>query len=663
MKTSGTNDILVHLKSLFSNDEEPHAHKPLTEYFPAIIYVYDADSKKLRFVNEGKLNEALGFSMEDVRGWDHDFFNMVFKDDLEMVQQEMERFNDLEDDDDHSYNLRFNHKEGDWRYFRARGTVLKRNETGNPASLIFVAEDITVKMKSEQEVTALKQLIDDTEELLRFGSWSWDIRINKLYWTDGMYQLLGYIRKDVEPEVSLRFYMKHISPKDAVGLRRVIRKAIDNRSGFEYTYTLTTRHKEEKIVSTIGKIVTFDNGQPLKIIGITRDVTIQIKTNRDLVHYKEMILEKEEFLNQGSWETNVLNGDTTWSKGMYRLFGYDPETDMGHLKVTKELHLTHMSEEEARRSAEDWKAILKNKDVYNREASITTKDGIIRQLETYGKVLRDNNGMVEKVIGTTRDVTRIREYEKSLEEKIQELNRSNTELEEFAYIASHDLQEPLRKLTTFSERLQSKFAPCLGKEGLVYLDRIVAATENMRILIENLLEFSRTARSGKHFTSVSLAKLLAEVEADLELQIEETGTKIIADPLPTLDVIPSQIKQLFNNLLSNAVKFRNKQQQAVITISTEKLPGSEKSMYYLKNEKSYYKITIKDNGIGFEKEYAEKIFQIFQRLHGRTEYPGSGIGLAICKKIVENHSGVIFATGNIGDGAAFTVILPETQSH
>jgi PAS domain S-box-containing protein len=347
---------------------------------------------------------------------------------------------------------------------------------------------------------------------------------------------------------------------------------------------------------------------------------------------------------------------------MYSLFGYDPDEPTGRVKVTKELHFQHMDEEEVNRSKEDWATIINSRDNYIREATIFTNDGQVKRLETYGKVIRDENGKAQMVIGTTRDVSRLREYERSLETKIQELNRSNTELEEFSYVASHDLQEPLRKLTTFSERLQSKFSECLGKEGMLYLSRIVAATESMRVLIENLLEFSRTARSARHFAKMNLGALLEEVKQDLELKIEETGTIVSAGPLPVVDVIPSQVKQLFDNLLSNSIKFRKPDQPCTISITSDKLTNADKILYNLRADINYFQLVLTDNGIGFEKEYADRIFQIFQRLHGKSEYPGSGIGLAICKKIVENHQGLIFANGELGVGAVFTVILPENQT-
>jgi light-regulated signal transduction histidine kinase (bacteriophytochrome) len=268
---------------------------------------------------------------------------------------------------------------------------------------------------------------------------------------------------------------------------------------------------------------------------------------------------------------------------------------------------------------------------------------------------------VVKLIGITRDVTPLKYFERERDRSIRELNRSNQELEEFAYVASHDLQEPLRKISTFSERLKAKFAAPLGSEGSLYVDRILASTENMRILIDNLLEFSRMARSTYAFARINLQDIIRSVVTDLELKIEETGARIVLGTLPEVEVVAAEMKQLFNNLIGNAIKFRSEGEPILIEINSDKVSRQEKEERHLPSELDYFKITIRDNGIGFEEEYAERIFQIFQRLHGKSEYPGSGIGLAICKKIADNHNGLIYAESTPGKGAAFHLILPEKQ--
>jgi light-regulated signal transduction histidine kinase (bacteriophytochrome) len=293
---------------------------------------------------------------------------------------------------------------------------------------------------------------------------------------------------------------------------------------------------------------------------------------------------------------------------------------------------------------------------------LITKEGTVKAVEVFGKVLKDQQGAAAKVLGTVRDVTRLKEYEQELEIKVQELNRSNHDLEEFAYVASHDLQEPLRKLTTFGERLKNKCADQLTDEGTLYLNRMMASAENMRILIENLLEFSRVTRTQNPFERKNLQEVVQDAVNDQDLEVEDGRAEVQVLDLPAVEVVTTQMRQLFNNLLSNAIKFRRKGVLPKITIKSEKLTKTEKDKLKLRNGNLYYRIMVTDNGIGFEETYSEKIFQLFQRLHGKAEYPGSGMGLAICRKITDNHKGLIMAASTPGHGSTFSIILPETQA-
>ncbi|HRO42704.1 MAG TPA: ATP-binding protein [Flavipsychrobacter sp.] len=302
---------------------------------------------------------------------------------------------------------------------------------------------------------------------------------------------------------------------------------------------------------------------------------------------------------------------------------------------------------------------------FNERIRMLHKDG---SYVTYRLQIRQNTGSSYVMLIAVHDLSvgmemdEISELKRTKAAVIEDLQRSNKELEEFAYVASHDLQEPLRKISTFSGRLTEKFGQELNDEGRLYLERINASADNMRILIENLLEFSRITRIKQHFSPISFNFVLQQVINELELKIEETQTTIIADELPTLEASLPQMKQLFNNIINNAIKFRKPEVAPEIKVLTHRLSPDEASRYGLSSERTYHRIQICDNGIGFEPEYAGRIFQIFQRLHGKSEYPGSGIGLAICKKIVDHHHGIIFAENVEELGACFTIILPEKQN-
>ena len=276
----------------------------------------------------------------------------------------------------------------------------------------------------------------------------------------------------------------------------------------------------------------------------------------------------------------------------------------------------------------------------------------------------DGSGNVH-VIGVLllKDVSELTKKQRELEIRLQQLDRSNRELQEFAYVASHDLQEPLRKIMSFGERLSRKYGDLLSGEGQEYLTRMNNAAQRMETLINDLLSFSRVTRSDLKFEETDLNRIFTEVISDMDT-VERTKAQInLPDKLPSIEAIPSQMRQLFQNLLNNALKFIHPDRAPKVEVRCRLLEGSElPQAYALPVEKRYCVIEIEDNGIGFEQTNAERIFTIFQRLHGRSEYSGTGVGLSICKKIVDNHQGIIFAKGESGKGAVFCIVLPLTQT-
>lgn len=240
---------------------------------------------------------------------------------------------------------------------------------------------------------------------------------------------------------------------------------------------------------------------------------------------------------------------------------------------------------------------------------------------------------------------------------ILELERSNNDLEGFAYVASHDLQEPLRKIVTFADMLLARKEALGDKEG-DYLTRIHKSAYDMRALIENLLDYSHIGLTNTAATLVSMDFIVRQSLSDLELKINAGKPVISINPLPELCVDPERMRRVMTNLIGNALKFGKKDETLHINISAGPPTIAEMQQYLPKATGSYTRITIEDNGIGFEKEYEQRIFQIFQRLHGRSSYPGSGLGLAICRKIIEQHQGYIYAEGEKGKGARFHMLLP-----
>jgi PAS domain S-box-containing protein len=511
--------------NLFSNQQL------ISDYFPGVVYIYDTDNGQLSYVSK-KITDLLGYSFDEVKSWNKDWMQMVFADDVDAVKLQLEKYHGLQDHETHSFDCRYNFKGNGWRYFRTQGSVLRRGDNGKPASLLFIAQDITHQLQSEDELKKSRELMKDVEHMLEFGTWNWDFVNNKIERSAGIYALMGYDGSTgdkinaLSVEEQYSFFLQHLHPEDRERLDIVIKKSIEFKEDYEIEYRLLAKNGEEKIIHSMAKAVKADSGVLIKMIGIISDVT------------------------------------------------------------------------------------------------------------------------------------RVTRFRKEIESYVAELNRSNKELEEFAYVASHDLQEPLRKIITFSDRLQNKFGTVLSTEGKTYLSRMMVATENMRMLIDNLLEFSRITRNSDTFTLTDLNTVMEDARLELELKIEETGAVIEQQLLPSIVCNSPQIKQLFVNLLSNSLKFRKPGTQTRIRIGSEAVAHAEKIKENLSPILEYYKIAIEDNGIGFEKEYADRIFQIFQRLHGKSEYPGSGIGLAICKKIVDQHNGIIKVDSSTDKGSVFTVFLP-----
>ncbi|WP_226645608.1 sensor histidine kinase [Microbulbifer variabilis] len=266
---------------------------------------------------------------------------------------------------------------------------------------------------------------------------------------------------------------------------------------------------------------------------------------------------------------------------------------------------------------------------------------------------------------TSRSMRQQSEYAKQLEQRVaertqelelysQELTRSNRELQNFAFVASHDLQEPLRKIRAFGDRLTDRYSEKLG-DGKDYVMRMQSAAKRMSKLIEDLLAFSRTSTRTTPFEAVDLNLVVEEVLDDLQIKREETNAQIEVQPLPVIQADPMQMAQLFLNLIGNALKFIKPDNTPIIRIECEKaeIPHVDCTV-------PGYRITVSDNGIGFDEQYIEKVFAAFQRLHGRNEYEGTGIGLAICRRIMERHCGEIDASSTPGVGTTFELLIPET---
>lgn len=314
-----------------------------------------------------------------------------------------------------------------------------------------------------------------------------------------------------------------------------------------------------------------------------------------------------------------------------------------------------------------WDQSVRSGQVYQHAARFRRFDGEYRWHLNRAVPVYTGKGTisVSMWVGTSTDIHDQVLHAENLEKKVRERTRSleeaNAELEQFAYVSSHDLQEPLRKIHTFAHLVREHSLEGLDANGKKYIDKIIMTSTRMSKLLKDLLNYTKI-HHDQHIERVNLSEVINSIREDLELLMTQKDGAINVGELPVLDGHHSQIKQLFYNLVNNALKFARPDVPPVVTITAEKfIPQSVSEHSLLSVGRPYWKIIVRDNGIGFDQKYADQIFTIFQRLHSHSSYEGTGIGLAICRKIVTNHKGEIFAMSSAGHGAEFHIILPENQ--
>ena len=397
-----------------------------------------------------------------------------------------------------------------------------------------------------------------------------------------------------------------------------------------------------------------------------RDRNAVIETLREKEHHYKNILENIPgavytcdtrgaitFYNKAAsdlWGRAPQIGKDTWC-GSWKLYNASGERmmpDSGPMAVT----------------------VKEGRAVQGMEIIVERPDGVKRNVMTHPQPLMDGEGNVYGALNMLLDVTEQKLTQSALqltEEKKNDLFESNSslrhinqELEQFAYIASHDLQEPVRKIHVYSDRLRERNQG-LDEQSKIYIDKIINATHRMQLLIDEVLNYSRLSHHSNQFVNTDLNNIYQDVLEDLELRIEQKNATVECSGLPVAEVIPLQLSQLFYNLIGNSLKYTLEGNHPLIQISARTLNAAEAAAMKLDVKKSFFELTFKDDGIGIKKEFVENIFGVFNRIQSVTHVEGSGIGLAICRKIVHTHQGEIFAESVPGIGTEIHVILPFKQ--
>ena len=423
----------------------------------------------------------------------------------------------------------------------------------------------------------------------------------------------------------------------ADGLRAVLRGEAQEFS-MEYPCHSPTEHRWFR-----GRVTRFQTGQPVRLVVVHENITARLQAEEDLKTTSSRLLLATKAAKIGIWDFDPVNNRLNWHDQMFEVFGITRERFSGAYDAWE----STLHPDDLLRAREDVATALREKDEFDTEFRIIWPDGSIHHIKAMALVQRDAAGQAVHMIGANWDITEQKLAAEELKRSATELARSNADLEQFANVASHDLQEPLRAVVGCAELLVQDSGGKLNADDGELLRHIVEGTRRMQTLIRDLLAFSRVGSRGGWFAPTDSNKALALALTNLDTAIREREAVITHDALPTLVADPTQLSQLLQNLIGNALKFC-KDRRPEIHIGAQPKEGG-------------WQFSVRDNGIGIEPQYRERIFVIFQRLHTRTEYAGTGIGLAICKRIVERHGGRIWVESEPGHGSTFHFTIPQKE--
>ncbi|MFI5116644.1 MAG: ATP-binding protein [Terriglobales bacterium] len=499
------------------------------------------------------------------------------------------------------------------------------------------ARDVSARKQPENELRLSRERLALALKAGRSGTFDWDLRNNVNIWSSGTEELYGLAPGTFGG--TYEDWESLILRKDVERAKIAIRESLTTGE-FASEWRIRRRDNDEiRWVNARARVFFDDAGRPTRMVGIKVDITERKRDEEKLrkasLYARSLIEASLDPLVTISRDGKItdVNAATTKITGVSRdqLIGSD--------------FSDYFTEPE--KAQQVYRRVFAEGVVHDYPLAMRSTTGVVTDVLYNASVFRNEAGQVEGVFAAARDVTARKQAEKELARRAEELARSNADLQQFAYVASHDLQEPLRMVASYTQLLGKRYRGKLDADADDFIAFAVDGAHRMQVLINDLLAYSRVGSRGKEFASTSSESVLEAVQVNLKAAIEEAHAVISHDPLPTIPVDATQLSQVFQNLIGNALKFHG--------------PEPPRIHVSVQPEAGEWRFSVRDNGIGIEPHDADRIFVIFQRLHAGLEYPGTGIGLAITKKIVERHGGRIWVVSEPGKGSTFTFTIPMAE--
>ncbi|MEP7142538.1 MAG: PAS domain S-box protein [Ferruginibacter sp.] len=530
---------------------------------------------------------------------------------------------------------------------------------GSVSGIVATASEVTIQVITRKNIEEAEERLRLATEATELSTWDLDLQTREIIHSPRLAVIFGHDKSKK---------LTHWELRDQVhrdDIHEIVEKAFDvaiKTGVIKYEARIVKPGNSISWIRSQGKVFYDEEKKPIKLIGTLRDITEEKYSQQVLLESEQKFRLLADSMPQHIWTADPQGNLNYYNQSVYSYSGLTPD------QIDKEGWLQIVHPDDREENIRTWKNSVSTGNDFMLEHRFRRHDGEYRWQLSRAIPQKDTEGNTQMWVGTSTDIQdqktfrdelekQVLERTSELEQKNKELETMNAELQSFAYVSSHDLQEPLRKIQTFATRILEKEKQNLSEDGKDYFHRMQDAAKRMQTLIEDLLTYSRTNTADRNFENTDLNNIIAQVKTELKEDIEQKHAIVEANHLCEAHIIPFQFRQLMLNLVGNALKFSRPGISPHITLSS-KIVAGDKLNIQVPPQKKFCHIAVSDNGIGFDPRYKDRIFEVFQRLHGKDEYKGTGIGLAIVKKIVENHNGVITATAEINKGATFDIYLP-----